>query len=161
MKFASKQIATAAVLAALSLGAFAQTPPPAAPGAPAAQAQQGKRFDPAKFQERVAKRQAELKQKLQLTAAQEPAWATWTNAMKPTGNLQRPDRDAIAKLSTPDRIDHMRALRNQRIAEMDRRADATKAFYAALTPDQKKTFDAASLRRGGKGGHGHHGPHRG
>ena len=40
--------------------------------------------------------------------------------------------------------------------------DATKGFYAVLTPEQKKTFDGESLRflRGGKGGMGgrhHHG----
>jgi Spy/CpxP family protein refolding chaperone len=34
---------------------------------------------------------------------------------------------------------------------MDRRAEATKAFYAQLTPEQKKTFDAETARMG----HGH------
>jgi protein CpxP len=38
---------------------------------------------------------------------------------------------------------------------MDKRADATKQLYAALTPEQQKVFDAESLRmRGGKHGGG-------
>lgn len=154
MKFATKHIAAAVLMATMGLtAATAQTPPPA--GAP--ERHHGHKFDPAKMQERMAQRQTELKQKLQLTAAQEGAWTTFTNAMKPTARPQRPDREAIARLSTPDRIDQMRALRNQRIAEMDRRGEATKAFYAVLTPAQKQVFDAETLHRG-HGGHGgrHH-----
>ncbi len=30
------------------------------------------------------------------------------------------------------------------MAEMDKRADATKAFYAALSPEQKNVFDQAT-----------------
>jgi hypothetical protein len=56
----------------------------------------------------------------------------------------------------------MRAHRAQRNAEMDKRMDATKTFYAGLSAEQKKTFDAESMRflRGGKRGmhgHGRHG----
>jgi Spy/CpxP family protein refolding chaperone len=40
---------------------------------------------------------------------------------------------------------------------MGKRAEATKAFYAALTAEQKKVFDAESLhRRGGHPGGRHH-----
>ncbi len=42
----------------------------------------------------------------------------------------------------------MKALRAERNARMDQRADATKTFYAALTPEQKKTFDESTLRFG-------------
>ena len=151
MTFATKHIAAAVLMATMGLtAATAQTPPAGAP-----ERHHGHKFDPAKMQERMAQRQAELKQKLQLTSAQEGAWTTFTNAMKPGARPQRPDREAIARLSTPDRIDQMRALRNQHIAEMDRRGDATKAFYAVLTPAQKQVFDAETLRRG-FGGHGRH-----
>jgi hypothetical protein len=70
----------------------------------------------------------------------------------------------MAKLATPERIDRMRAVRAQRNAEMDKRMDATKTFYAALSAEQKKTFDAEGMRflRGGKrGGFGGHGRHHG
>lgn len=63
-------------------------------------------------------------------------------------------------LSTPERIDKMRALRSQHMTErtsaMDKRDEATKVFYAALNADQKKTFDTEHARIGR-----HHGPHRG
>ena len=109
--------------------------------------------------ERIAKRQAELKQKLAITPAQEGAWTTWTSAMKPPANLQRPNREEMAKLTTPERIDRMRQLRSVRMAEMDKRAEATKAFYATLNADQKKVFDAETARfgRGGRHGGRHHG----
>ncbi|RYF44209.1 MAG: hypothetical protein EOO25_00470 [Comamonadaceae bacterium] len=171
MKFATTRLVAASLLAAsLGFAATAQTPP-ATPGAAPAATHQGHRGDPAKMQERMArmqermaKRQAELKQKLQISSGQEAAWTSFTTAMKP-GARQKMDRAAMAALSTPDRIDQMRALRTQRIAEMDRRADATKAFYAVLTAEQKKVFDAETLRRGHRGhggGHGgHHGHHKG
>ena len=175
MKTLHRQLLTAGLLAALGLGAIAQTQTaPTAPAAPtgagaAPQAQPGERgrHDPARMeqfraqrQERMAKRLAELKGKLQVTTAQEGAWTTWTTALKPA-QLQRPDRAELERLTTPERIDRMRALRAQRNAEMDKRMDATKTFYAALTPDQKKVFDAEGmhfLRGGGKGMRGgHHG----
>ena len=96
-------------------------------------------MDPAKREAIVAKHMADLKGKLKLTADQEGAWTAFTNAMKPaahTGMHQRPDAAEMAKLTTPERIDKMRALRTQHTAErtaaMDKRADATKTFYAAL-----------------------------
>jgi protein CpxP len=156
MKHVHKHIGMALLLAAAGLTATAQTTTPAPGAAPSAEARHGK-FDPAKRLERFNQRMADLKQKLQLTAAQEGAWTQFTNAMRPTGNAQRVDREALSKLSTPDRIDQMRALRNQRIAEMDRRGDATKAFYNALTPAQKTVFDAETAKRGHRGGHGRHG----
>jgi hypothetical protein len=109
----------------------------------------------------MAQRMGELKQKLQITPAQENAWNTWSGAMKPT-QTQRPDRAEIERLTTPERIDRMHALRAQRNADMDRRMDATKNFYAVLNPQQKQVFDTESLRWLRKGGHGHgHGSHHG
>lgn len=113
------------------------------------------------MQERMARRLAEFKQKLQLSPSQEGAWTAYIAALKPGGNGKRVDRAELARLTTPERIDRMRTLRAARAAEMDKRGDATKTFYAALNADQKKVFDAESLHLGkrGNGGHGHH--HRG
>lgn len=159
MKQAHKQLFIAAVLATFGLAATAQSAPTPAPGAPAPMGREhGRehhgRFDPAKMQEHMARRQAALKQKLQITPAQEGAWSAWTAALKPTGN-KRPERGEMEKLTTPERIDRMRAMRAARIAEMDKRADATKTFYAALSPEQKKVFDTQPMR-GHRGGHRHH-----
>lgn len=163
MKFAPKHIVVAAMLATLGLAAQAQTPPPApAPAAgPGMMHDHHGRMDPARMQERMqermTKRLGALKQKLQITPAQEGAWTTYTAALKPT-NFQRPQRGEFEKLTTPERIDRMRALRSAHQAEMDKRADATKVFYAALSPEQKKVFDTEGSRFGKRGGHhGHHG----
>jgi Spy/CpxP family protein refolding chaperone len=163
MNFAPKHLIATGLLAALGVAAIAQTPPPATGAAPAPMAREHHgRFDPARMQERMAQRQAALKQQLQLTAAQEGAWTAFTSAMKPPAGMQRPDRAEFAKLTTPERIDRMRAMRAARSAEMDKRADATKTFYAALTAEQKKVFDAQSLHRGGhRGGHHGGGHHKG
>jgi protein CpxP len=115
-----------------------------------------------RMQEKMAMRLAYLKQQLKVSPAQEGAWTTWTTALKPSAQQPRPNRDEFARLSTPERIDRMRASRATRGAEMDKRADATKVFYGTLSAEQKKTFDDMSLRllgggHGGRGGHGHGG----
>lgn len=165
MKHAHKHLLIATCLAVLGLSAGAQTPPPTGPGpgpGPGAMMRPGNpammQEHMARMQQRMEKRQAALKQILQITPAQENAWNAWTAALRPA-NLQRPNPAEFAQLTTPERIDRMRALRSARIAEMDRRADATKTFYAALTPSQQKAFDALPLRRmgGGMGMGGRHG----
>ena len=110
------------------------------------------RMNPARMQARFAKYAAVLKAKLKLSAAQEGAWTTFTAALKPSADrlAKRPDFTEIAKLPTPERIDKMKALRSQHVndmnAAMDQRGEATKAFYAVLTPEQQKVFDAGTLR---------------
>jgi Spy/CpxP family protein refolding chaperone len=157
MTHSPKQLIAAAVLATLGLAAVAQPAPAPAPygaAAPQARPDAAGRHDPAKWQARMAERLARFKQKLQITPAQEGAWAAWTAAIQPPANMKRPDRAEFEKLTTPERIDRMRALRAERMARMDKRGDATKTFYAALSPEQKRVFDE-SRARGGRGGHHH------
>jgi len=160
MKFAHKHL-TALALVTLGVAASAQTAPPASGGTPTATttAREGHgHMDPARVQERMARHFDALKQKLHLSSAQEANWTAFIDALKPN-QMQRPDRSEMAKLSTPERIDRMRELRATRMAEMDKRGDATKNFYATLTADQKKVFDEETARRGqhGMGEHHHHG----
>lgn len=90
---------------------------------------------------------ADLKSKLKLEASQEAAWKTFAEAMQPPAlPAGRLDRAALEKMSTPERIDQMQAWHTQREADMKKRGDATKAFYAALSTEQKKTFDAETAR---------------
>ena len=166
MKPIRQHLIAAGLLAALGLSAVAQTVAPV-PGANPAAATSREGRDPAKAQERHARMQermnqrlAEFKQKLQLTPGQENAWTSYADALKPA-QFNRPDHAEFAKLSTPERIDRMRAARATRMAEMDRRGEATKTFYAVLTPEQKKVFDAESLHRGGRYHHGHGRHHHG
>lgn len=122
-------------------------------------------MDPAKLQARMGKHFDALKTQLKITAAQESAWTAFTAAMKPPAGLmaKRPDPAELQKLSTPERIDKMQSLHTQRMTDMNaamaQRGDATKAFYATLTAEQKKVFDENALQRGGRHGgmHGMHG----
>ncbi|MFZ4287771.1 Spy/CpxP family protein refolding chaperone [Variovorax sp. HJSM1_2] len=169
-----KSLVLAGLLATLGAGAMAQTPAPAdAASPPPAAAHKGPREgmhhrDPAKMQAAIAKRMAELKTKLKITSEQEPAWAAFTGSMKPPAPMAPGERADFAKLTTPERLDRLHALRVARNAEMDKREDATKTFYGALNTEQKTTFDAESLRmlqrmgHGGPGGPGgeHHRPMR-
>lgn len=103
-----------------------------------------------RFQERVqrhlARRQADLKAKLQLNTEQESAWASYVAAMKPPVGQARPNRADFEKLTTPERLDKLHELRKQREAEFEQRDAATRTFYAALGTEQKKIFDANTAR---------------
>ncbi|OGA99538.1 MAG: hypothetical protein A3E79_06260 [Burkholderiales bacterium RIFCSPHIGHO2_12_FULL_61_11] len=177
MKFSLKPLAclnallVAGLLAAAGTTATAQGMPAAPVAGPAAAGmhagKSGDRMmghrDPAKRQARMLKRQAELKATLKITPAQEAAWTSFTASMQPPARNARPtpeQRAEFAKLSTPERIDKMRALRTQRMAErsaaMDQRGEATKTFYAALSAEQQKAFDAAHAKFGQRDGRGHH-----
>ncbi|MDI1271162.1 MAG: Spy/CpxP family protein refolding chaperone [Polaromonas sp.] len=169
-----QSLVLAGIMATAALAATAQTVAPAAPATAGAPAKAGGhhgdrmgRHDPAQMQARIAKHQADLKAQLKLTPAQEGAWTNFTASMQPPVHGARPDRAAMKaefdKLTTPERIDKMRALRAQRMTEMnaamDKRGEATKTFYAALSPEQQKVFDSQRMGRGGKGQGGHHGQH--
>jgi periplasmic protein CpxP/Spy len=148
MKHSHKHLIAAGLLAGLAFATGAQTQPsPSVGPTPAAMRQHHGRFDPARMQEHIAKRQAQLKEKLQITPAQEAAWSAYTTAMQPPANAKPPEHGEFDKLTTPERIDRMRAMRAARAAEMDKRAEATKVFYAALSPEQKKVFDAETAPR--------------
>ena len=162
-----KTVAAAALLAAGSLAAQAQTPPqPPGAGMPQAQMHDGQMMRERiqqRMQEHMQRRMESLKRILQITPNQEGAWGAWTAAMRPAQPMramQRHDREEFARLTTPERIDRLRQMRARRDAEMDRRAEATKVFYAQLTPPQQKAFDEISLKFL-KGRHGHRGEHRG
>jgi len=153
-----------------SSGAFAQAPAPStvpaaetqAAGAQAAGQRQHTHADRAKRFERMqqlrAQRMAALKDKLKLSPGQEGAWNSFAEAQqppaRPAAGQPRPDRAEMAKLSTPERLDRMQARQAARSAMFAKRADATRTFYATLSPEQQKTFDAETARRFG---HGHRG----
>lgn len=150
----------AAVLAVLSLPALA-TEPASAP-APASAASvvgtdgprqmrtknhrhnQHNRQDnatPAERQERMAEHSAQLKKQLQITPTQEAAWASFTSGMKPSDHA-RLGMGGMENLTVIEHLERMQAIHTQRGAEMERRAETVKAFYAVLTPVQQKTLDA-------------------
>jgi len=118
-----------------------------------------------RMQKRMAERQAQLKDTLKITPAQEAAWNAFVARTAPEPRMARSQsREDWAKLTTPERLDKMQALKAERDAQMGKRIDATKSFYAALTAEQQKVFDTQRhggfQRAGMKGHHGHSGHHR-
>jgi hypothetical protein len=143
---------------------------PGGPGMGQGMGMGGQRLDPAEMQKRRDERRAEMTQRmhdiLQITPAQEGAWKTYQDALKPP-NFTPPTQaqiEARRTMTTPQRIDERMARMTERTNAMKARADATKRFYNVLNPAQKKAFDTigegmrergrAALRdgRGGRGG---------
>ena len=148
MKLSFKRL-TALAAMGLSMGMSAYAHPFEGDGG----AWAGERFEHhraqmAKFHE---KRLAALKTKLKLSANQEPAWTTFVQAHQPRSEplTSRPDREALAKMRTPERIDDMQkqveAHHTAMQARMKQMADATRQFYAQLSPEQQKVFDTETL----------------
>jgi len=137
----------------VSLGAMAQTANASADTQPNGPVQ--------KMRDMMVKRHArhleELKTSLKLQPEQEAAWNTFASTMKPHTMQERALSGAdMDKLTTPERIDKMQALQTQHHAEMQKRADATKTFYASLSDAQKKTFDQHTAKFMRRMGHEHH-----
>jgi len=164
MKPVFKSLAIAGLLATAGFAAYSQSPG----GRGMMDCDSGGRMgymNPERMDKMMSKRADDLKAKLKITPAQEGAWTAFAAAMKPPVDWQakRPDRAEFDKLTTPERIDRMHALRTQHAADMnaamDKREEATKTFYAALNADQKKVFDAEHARMGERGRWGgHRGP---
>jgi protein CpxP len=134
-------LAAAITLAAAGAG-FAQSPPPP-PGSPP---HGGMRMMELKRPDPEARAQR-LRDILQLTPAQEPALKAFVEAQKPPGPpASHGGRDKAR--TTPERLDQQRARMVERLAAFDRRAAATRTFYAQLTPSQKKAFDALPAEGG-------------
>lgn len=118
--------------------------------------------DMAGMQERMAKRQAELKNTLKISATQEGAWSAYIAAMQPPADMgthmgrdnRAKMREEMQALTTPQRIDRMNEMKAQRDTHMAARQQATKALYSALTPEQQKVFDDNAMRGRKTMGHG-------
>lgn len=106
----------------------------------------------ARMADMFAKHQAKLHDLLKLTAAQEPAWTAYQNAIKPTAPAERFDRAAIAKMPAPDRLAKMIDMSKQRTLTMEGHLGALNTFYGQLTTEQKAIFDDHVMG-------GAHGPH--
>ena len=134
----------------------------------------------ARMAEHHQQRLDQLKSRLQLTPEQEPAWRAYLARTGPgsyaarsadqANKAERPRRSDLASLSTPERIEQMKAWQAERDAARQQRMDATLSFYRALDPKQQQVFDQttasgfmrAGMKAGGHGGkhrHGHHGDH--
>jgi periplasmic protein CpxP/Spy len=96
--------------------------------------------------------QATLHEKLKLTAQQETAWKKFTASQPFPNKATQLDPAEMNKLTAPQRmekgLEHMRTMEKT----MTEHLAALKEFYAALTPEQQKVFDAQTPRFGDRGG---------
>ncbi|PVM85049.1 hypothetical protein DDF62_21210 [Caulobacter radicis] len=154
----SLTLAAGAALAAGVVAASAQPaappPPPAPPEAP--EPPPPPSFDHMVFRDRIGPvrmhqdpeaRAQRLRDVLQLTDRQDGALKAYIAA---TGPKERPEpkpaRDESVKDKAPptalERLDEQAERMAKVAADLKGRADATRSFYNALTPSQKKAFDA-------------------
>lgn len=163
----------AAAITVLAQAEKAPTSPAVKPAAPTAEQRTQMRAERMeRMQKRMVERQTKLKSELKLTPAQEPAWNAFLARTQPQARpANQTPREDWSKLTTPQRLDKMQAMKTERDARMAQRTEAIKSFYAALDTDQQKVFDeqyrmgfkrAGMHHKGHPGGHPHHkGPAKG
>ncbi|WP_297512494.1 Spy/CpxP family protein refolding chaperone, partial [uncultured Caulobacter sp.] len=108
------------------------------------------------------KRAQRLRDILQLRPDQDGALKAYVEATTPKVTIRteevkdkgdrkdgdRMERPEMKPLGTLERLDHM----TKAADALKKRAEATRAFYLALTPAQQKTFDILGMGEGGEGG---------
>ena len=145
----TRRIILALAPALLATAAMAQPAPPAGPPNGA----HGPR--PAEMKARheaMRKQHAEdLKTILRLRPDQEAALAAFSASHEPKRFERR--RSARGATTTPQRLEEMARAEAEMAAHHKAARDALATFYAALSPDQQRAFDALH-RLKGHGGHG-------
>lgn len=141
---------------AVALAAHAQPPGPppgAAHGPPAAHMAEMKAAHEAMQKQHIE----DLKLVLRLRPDQEAALAAFMASHEPKRfEMRLPGPDAKPK-TTPERLDEMAKREAAMDAERDKHRAALAKFYAALSPEQQKTFDALQRLQHGPRGMGDHG----
>jgi hypothetical protein len=132
----------------MSLASAQQPTTPPAPPASAMRANMHEHMQmrAQKMQERHMHMQARLKEALKLRPDQEAGWQEFSKAMQPAGKMQRPDRDAMALMSLPERMEKRLAMAEQHLVLKKQHLQAFKTFYATLTPDQQRVMERAHER---------------
>jgi hypothetical protein len=143
----------------VSSASFAQEPPAGAPPAPGAMREHWAQH----MQERAEARARALHDVLGVRPDQEGAFQAFVASMRPPerqeGAGRGMDHQATAEqLTTPERLDRMAARMAKHQADFQRKADAVRRFYAVLSPEQRRAFDALhGLMGGERHGPGDHG----
>lgn len=94
------------------------------------------------------RRLQDLRTVLHIRPAQEAALATFADVSRPPEDF---DKEIAASMTTSQRLDEMARMEAAHAAAAQRRADALRALYAALDPDQRQVFDALARLRGPHG----------
>lgn len=165
MKSIRTTLIATALMAGLTGLALAQNTTPPADNARVGRMEKMREHKSEHKGERHMQHLDKLKAKLNLQTAQEPAWNAFTHSIQPPTRMARPERASMEKMTTPERLDMMQAMKAQRDAHMQQRAEATKTFYGSLSTEQKQVFDQETARMmDGSGMHatkhkGSHGRH--
>ena len=132
-------------IAALGFGSFsmAQSPAPAQGDTH----HEHEHYNPEKMAEHVARRQAALHDALKLTPQQENAWTAYAEKTRTGQPMQHPDQKQMEKMPAPERMEKMLVMMRDGEHRMADRLDATKPFYAVLTPTQRTIFDKETRGR--------------
>ena len=154
-------IVLAASLVGFSSLAIAQTQggPPPPPSAEQRQAWMQHRQE--HMQEMMDAHAKRLHDILNLRPDQDAALKTMLTTMKPmhdhdgmkNGGMKLEGRDGpegMARLTTPERLDKMAARMAEHQAAFQQHAAAIKQFYAVLSPEQQRAFDALPGMMGGE-----------
>ena len=92
-----------------------------------------------------------MRQSLRLRPDQEPALQAFLAAVAPQPGMtqrMRADDERARMLPTPQRLDRMIARMDEMRGFVVARVQATKRFYAQLTPVQQRSFDAMGEQSG-------------
>lgn len=84
--------------------------------------------------------QKKIHDALKLTGDQEAAWKKYIDAVQQPKAGARSSTD-WGTLTAPERVEQLVDSAKRNEEHMAKQADAMKAFYGVLTPEQKKTFD--------------------
>jgi Spy/CpxP family protein refolding chaperone len=168
MRSTFRTLASLAVLgaaASIPAAGFAQTPPGGDPPAAARPHEPWAGHD----HQRAEARARALHDILNIRPDQDAAFQAFIAAMRPPegddGMRGRHDMGEMEPMTTPQRLDRIAARMAEHQARFQRRAEAIRRFYAALSPEQQRALDALpALVGGGRhdggmgGGPGHFGP---
>lgn len=87
------------------------------------------------------KNETVLHDQLKLTGTQESAWHRFIAKMKADEHAEKPQGSELAKLTTPDRLDHRLVIMKTKLKTMEFRAQAVNEFYDQLNSGQQQAFD--------------------
>ena len=128
-----------AATGALAAAAGAVQAQPQGPGGPGAEGGQ---------------QQPDLSAVLHLRPDQQAAYARYKANAQPSPdqiNQRRAAAQGLASVPTPARLDRIAMLLRLQMDMFQRNADATRAFYSQLSPDQQRTFDQVTAPPSGRG----------
>ena len=92
---------------------------------------------------------ARLHDTLRIRPDQEQAWRSFQQATTSSAQEDAQRQGAfqrMGQLRAPQRMDLSIQMMRSDLQEMERRGDALKAFYGALSPDQQAAFDRETMR---------------